>query len=373
MDTKAGEPIEQARLDADLRRIYGTGDFERVGFRLIESPTERILNVEAIEKNWGPNYLKFGLGLSSDFSGNSYFSVLGQYRRTWMNSYGGEWRTNVALGRPAYLESEFYQPLDATQRFFIAPRVEIESNYYNIYQRNDPIAEYGVGSIVGGVDLGTGFTRYGEIRLGLYGGVARADYKSGERVLNVDDRQTVVGVRLRGYFDQLDNIFFPRNGYAGNVTLFRAFEALGSDRDYDRWEAGAVGAVSFGANTFQVGLAGAGPITSGGDAVDVPRPWGGFLQQSGYASGQLLNRRFVFGRLIYMRKLLDIPLLEGLYGGFSAEVGSYGPALVQGNPTGTLTSGSAFFALDSPIGPLYLGYGVGQDNNRSAYFYLGRP
>jgi NTE family protein len=105
MDTKAGEPIEQARLDADLRRIYGTGDFERVGFRLIESPTERILNVEAIEKNWGPNYLKFGLGLSSDFSGNSYFSVLGQYRRTWMNSYGGEWRTNVALGRPAYLES----------------------------------------------------------------------------------------------------------------------------------------------------------------------------------------------------------------------------------------------------------------------------
>jgi len=40
---------------------------------------------------------------------------------------------------------------------------------------------------------------------------------------------------------------------------------------------------------------------------------------------------------------------------------------------GTLISGSAFLALDSPVGPVYLGYGVGSESNRSAYLFVGRP
>ena len=47
--------------------------------------------------------------------------------------------------------------------------------------------------------------------------------------------------------------------------------------------------------------------------------------------------------------------------------------LASSNPSGTLYSGAAFLALDSPIGPVYLGYGVGSQGNRSAYFFLGRP
>ena len=102
-------------------------------------------------------------------------------------------------------------------------------------------------------------------------------------------------------------------------------------------------------------------------------PWGGFLQQSGLSTGQLLNERFAFGRLLYVYKRHDIPLLEGLYAGASAEIGEYGTPLLAGNPSGALYSGSAFLALDSPIGPVYLGYGVGSQGNRSAYFFLGRP
>ncbi len=31
------------------------------------------------------NYLRFGLGLSSDFRGDAYFNLLASYRRTWIN------------------------------------------------------------------------------------------------------------------------------------------------------------------------------------------------------------------------------------------------------------------------------------------------
>jgi len=47
--------------------------------------------------------------------------------------------------------------------------------------------------------------------------------------------------------------------------------------------------------------------------------------------------------------------------------------VVPGSPTGLLKSAAAFVALDSPIGPLYLGYGWAADGSRSGYLYLGRP
>jgi NTE family protein len=67
-------------------------------------------------------------------------------------------------------------------------------------------------------------------------------------------------------------------------------------------------------------------------------------------------------------------LLEGVYGGLSYEVGQVGSPLVPGNPDGVLQSMCAFLAADSPIGPVYLGYGRSlTDTNNSVYLYLGRP
>jgi NTE family protein len=46
---------------------------------------------------------------------------------------------------------------------------------------------------------------------------------------------------------------------------------------------------------------------------------------------------------------------------------------VPGSPTGTLKSVSAFFGLDSLIGPIYLAAGLAADGTSSFYFFLGRP
>ncbi len=112
METSPGKPIDQGKLDSDMRRIYGTGDFEHVNYRFLEERGRRVLAVDAVEKAWGPDYLRFGLGLSSDFGGDAYFNLLASYRKTWLNSLGAEWRTDVQFGNTRGLVSEFYQPLD---------------------------------------------------------------------------------------------------------------------------------------------------------------------------------------------------------------------------------------------------------------------
>ncbi|HEX5102470.1 MAG TPA: hypothetical protein VFV87_01580, partial [Pirellulaceae bacterium] len=101
--------------------------------------------------------------------------------------------------------------------------------------------------------------------------------------------------------------------------------------------------------------------------------WGGFLQQSGYATGQLIGESLKFARLTMYRRILRGTLLEGAYGGVTIEFSKIGNALVPGSPEGLLKSAALFVAADSPVGPLYLGYGHAKDGNSSWYFYLGKP
>ncbi len=374
IDTRSGEPLDQEKLDGDLLRLYGTRDFEHVNYQLIESPARRILNIQGVEKSWGPNYLRFGLGLSSDFSGNAFFDLQAQYRRTWVNSYGGESLTNVVLGRNTGLYSEFYQPLEPRQRYFVAPYVDLGRRYLSVFEDDNELAEYSAPYALTGVDLGTQFTRYGELRLGLYYGITRPSLNYGQSVLPSDAKTArLAGVRLRGYFDQLDNLNFPRSGWATSFQFVKGVEGLGSDTGYDQWDASAVAARSWGRHTINVALRGSGPVSGDDRPIYIAQPWGGFLQQSGFQTGQLLNRRYVYGRLNYFYRVFSVPLFEGLYAGVAGEVGNYGPPLVEGNPSGTLYSGAAYLAFDSPLGPMYLGYGAAKGGNSALYFFLGRP
>lgn len=374
IDTTSGAPLEQARLDGDLLRLYGTRDFEHVSYQVIESPTQRILNIRGIEKSWGPNYLRLGLGLSSDSSGNAFFDLQGQYRRTWINSYGAEWLTNAALGRNLGIYSEFYQPLDARQRYFVAPYVDMQRRFLSIFEGDNELAEYVVPYGLAGFDVGTQFTRYGELRLGVFYGITKPSLSFGQNLLAGDlETQQIGGVRLRGYFDQLDNLNFPRDGWTLSFQLVKGLEALGADANYDQWQASGIAARSWGRHTINLALRGSGPISGSDRPIYIAQPWGGLLQQSGFQTGQLLNERYIYGRVNYYYRLLTVPLFEGLYAGVSGEVGNYGPPLIEGNPSGTIYSGAAYLAFDSPLGPMYLGVGAGKGGNTAAYFYLGRP
>jgi NTE family protein len=373
METRRGEPLQQDVLDRDMRRLFGTDDFEHVNYRFLEEPGRRILAVDAIEKSWGPDYLRFGLGLSSDFKGDAYFNALASYRRTWINSLGAEWRADVQFGRTSRLSTEFYQPLDTRQLFFVAPYAYIERRTADIFQGNDRIARYDIRNWRVGADLGSQFTRYGELRLGLLTGMVDPSLDTGPQFLQPGGNSREGAARMRVYFDQLDNVNFPRSGYAGSLNVFDSRTALGADKSYTKWDADGTLATSFGKHTVTTSVKVGGTIGSS----PLPRydlfQWGGFLQQSGYRTGALLGESMTFARLVYYNRLAQLHLLEGVFVGGSLEVGQVRQPLVPGSPTGTLKSAALFFGLDSPIGPLYLGYGRAEGGNSSFYFYLGRP
>ena len=238
METQAGKPLDIKVVDADMRRIYGRGDFEHVGYRLIEEPGKRILVVDAVEKSWGPDYVRFGLGLSSETGGDSYFNVLASYRKTWVNSLGAEWRNDVQLGQSTRLASEFYQPLSVNRYLFIAPMVEYNQYHVKIFEESVPIATYNNRSTVGGLDLGSQITKYGELRFGLLYGPRTFTLNSGPASFSPADGQADIGAaRTRLRIDQLDSVKFPRSGYAATAVILDSRTELGARDDYIRWEA----------------------------------------------------------------------------------------------------------------------------------------
>jgi len=374
METKAGEPLSQEELDLDLRRLYGTGDYERVGYTLLEERGRRVLAVDAIEKSWGPDYLRLGLGLGSDFHGDNFYNARASYRRTWINSLGAEWRADVQAGNTSFAATEFYQPLFVNRALFLAPRLEAQRRTQDLYSNGENIARFDVRSSLAALELGSEFGRFGELRLGLAAGSTNTARRIGPASLDSETGRSSIGaVTARLDIDQLDSANFPRFGYAGHAEVFASTPDLGADQRYTRLVADAVGAYSWGRHTIQ--LAAKGGMPAGSDRLPAydNMVWGGFLQQSGYARGELTGQRLAFGRAVYTYRALRQRFFEGTYLGVSLEAGHLGGPLVPGGASGFLKSAAVFFAIDTPVGPVYIGYGKAAGGRSAAYFYLGRP
>jgi NTE family protein len=374
MATRVGQPLVQAEIDADMRRLYGTGDFEHVNYRILEEAGQRVLSVDAVEKAWGPNYLRFGMALSSDFSGTAMFSLLASHRMTWVNRLGAELRTDAQLGNDNSLRLEFFQPLALGSGFFVAPRVSVGRDAVSLYSEGERIAIYNVKSSNAALEFGYQRAQHGEFRLGIEGGRVKPRLDTGTNLLRPDDASYQQGALTVGLLvDRLDSVDFPRQGWSANGQIYDSRTALGADIAYTKWQAGGSFATSFGENTFRLNA------HLGGNIGSNPLPsydqfqWGGFLRQSGYATGQLVGSTLEFASLQVYRRIARGGLFQGAYGGVSLETGKVGDPLIPGNPSGRLNSIGLFVGMDTLIGPVYLGYGLAEDHTQGFYFFLGTP
>lgn len=374
METKPGQPIDQKKLDMDMRRIYGTGDFEHVNYRYLEEPGKRVLAVDAVEKSWGPDSLRFGLGLSSDFAGDALYNVLVSYRKRWINPLGAEWRSDLQMGSSTSLGSEFYQPLTSSGAFFISPNVFFERRIAAVYQGNSHIADIERKRVEARLDLGANFHEHGTFRLGVLAGKSKREVDTGTLTIPVNSDSITLGAySARLVLDQLDSVHFPREGWKTDMRYLKSDTGLGADDSYDKWDFSGSFVHSFGEHTINLGAIAGG--LSGSKLLPAYDQFslGGFLQLSGLSSGQLIGEKLKFGRAMYYHRLARSAIFEGAYGGISLETGQVSNPLIPGNRDDWIRAASVFVAADTPLGPAYLGYGQTQNGPNSFYFYLGRP
>ena len=120
METRIGQPLDRETIDLDMRRIFGRGDFETVNYAIEEVDGKRTL-VVLVKEKVHRNYVRFGLELEAALGSQADFNVLASHRMKWLNSFGGEWRNDLILGRDVLVQTELYQPLSTRSIFLWHP------------------------------------------------------------------------------------------------------------------------------------------------------------------------------------------------------------------------------------------------------------
>ncbi|HAO31396.1 MAG TPA: hypothetical protein DCQ84_00370, partial [Candidatus Competibacteraceae bacterium] len=101
---------------------------------------------------------------------------------------------------------------------------------------------------------------------------------------------------------------------------------------------------------------------------------GGFLNLSGYQSGQLSGQYAALGELIAMYRLNDASAAFTLpiFAGGSLELGGVWNDYRDVTLDSLIPAGSLFLGVDTWLGPFYLGAGYAEGGNASLYMQLGK-
>ncbi len=380
LDVHVGKPLDIADVNKGLERLYGTGDYERIDYRMAEDRDRQGLVVDVTEKSMGPTYVRFGLAYSTDFQGETNFSLLAGAKRTWVNSLGAQWLNEIELGRIARIATEFYQPFNVEQDVFGSAYAAAQNVPRYLFSGSERVAEYRVETNLAGLDFGVPILRQGEIRAGpVY------TYYKGSPTIAIPGfettRQTDAGVRLLARWDNRDNRYFPHNGAQVDLDVFYGNETqrIGSapEQSYDRIGRGTLYAnagVPIDTDNFVNVAVRAGALSRDIPSVVNPYLLGGLLNLSGLRYQQLEGSYLGLGRVVFYHRLAPVPYIGGnLYAGGSLEAGNTWQQRSEVSTGDLITAGSVFLAADTFLGPFYFAYGRASGGASSFYLLLGKP
>jgi NTE family protein len=396
MQPLVGKPLDLDEVGKRITELYGLGNFETLDYTLVDQKVGTVqgsaagqgiatgadsdedsgLEVRARRKSWGPNYVRFGLNLEDNFQGNSLYNAAARFVLTELDDLGAELLTDVQIGSDTKIASEFYQPLNASRTWFVAPSARIEARDLLVYNKDVEVADFRDREAEADIDFGREIGNWGEIRVGYH----RTNGATRERLGDPDliESQYNLGEYFFKFsYDRLDNVHFPRDGQTFTLQWDANRTNLGADIASDKVQADWLMARSRGRNTILL-------WTSAGSTLDgnfkpnaLPEFYslGGFFNLSGLAPQSLYGPHYAIARAIYFRKIgsggegfFEFPA----YIGASFELGntyqqrgdiSYGSAHKDG---------SVFVAFDTFLGPVYLGTGYDQSGNSAFYLFLGR-
>ncbi len=383
LHVKSGEPLDPQELNRDLNIIYGMGDFQQVTYSLVKEDGKTGLVVEATQQHIGTNTLNFGLFLGANMKGDSLFNLSAAYTMSQLNSLGGQWRTFVQIGGNIKLETDFYQPLDAAQEYFINPYLSYQQYNLDLFgDSNEDNASFRIYRANIGLEVGRNLEHWGRLSLGLRYGPGKNDLRFGQ--ISTDENTTTNentinegsfddgGYSIRWAADTLDNLNFPTSGYYANLVFYDSLAALGASNNFSTLSLNAVKPYTWGKQTLIPRVILSGRL-SGNPGVQDLFLLGGFLNLSGYQIGQISGQYAALGELIYMYRLDDASaaFTIPLYAGGSLEVGGAWNAIDEITLDSLIPAGSLFLGADTPLGPLYLAGGLAK-GDASLYLMLGR-
>ena len=373
LEVRPGDRMDPAAVNSQLLRAYGDGYYEQVDYALTRSLRGRnILRISPLEKSWGPDYLRYGINLDTNFSANSSYGLRVAYHKTWLNSLGGEFIGQAEIGSQPGITLDYYQPLDAAQRYFAESSVKIGSRLSGIYLDDQRLADYKITEKTFRLGVGRNLGLLGQVRAGW-----KETWYSAERDTGLPIFPEL-SLRHGGWtaaldMDQTDRLYFPTSGWSTHLHYF----ASRSD-SYSTLDAGATGHARIADWVLSSRLSYQGSPQGQRPFHDIGN-LGGMLNMTAFSPGQLKGDDIRYGHLRAERIVGRLPL--GLRGdlrlGAAIETAKVGRPATETRLRGWITSGAIYIGGETPLGPIYLGYGYSNAGSSGGYanlyLFLGTP
>jgi NTE family protein len=372
--TQPGDVVPLSVLEADMNRVFTSGDFLRVDYHLRPGTGGgKILEVEVIERPGGTDFIRFDIGLAGSSGGDTQFVVRADHRREWLNPLGGQWRNTLQLGAFSLLESALYQPFDVQQRYFLEPGIVLSRSLENFYDDGDRVARYDLLEAELRLDVGVNIGNHARIKSGLRWGGTEFDEDIGRIDILDTERKRDANLHFSALYDTRDAASLPRSGMFAQLDYTSSGSWLGGEQSYDMIEAVASRATPWGGGTLLL-AAGGGRTISG----ELPRhrdfKVGGIRSFPAFAPGELRGDGYWSASANWGLGLVDLlPIFrQSLF--FSLGLKAVGMSdRLDGVDEGTILGASIALGARTPIGPLLLSLGVADNDSVQLHFALGRP
>lgn len=370
LDIPVGEPLDPDRMEDRLIRVYALGTLAAITYDVTEENGQTGVLVHATPKPHGPNYLQLGLTISGDFQGTYTSSLRGAILFSPLSKYGAEGRVGVALGNEPSLWAEYYHPFDIANRWLLHTRVAYENPDINVFDENGHnFATYDVRSMGIEMRFGREYGNYGAAGIGAQRATGRADVQTGpnEDPFDFDTGRVFAFANV----DRLDSLYFPQQGYGGEVMYKVAREAFGSDTDYSQFEISLLAAQSFGRHAVQAG--GSYNVTFEGDLPLQDRyRLGGRGRLAGFRENELTGQDFAVVFVGYTYQLAEVFGRAALVGG-TLEYGNAWESRGDMAWDDGIVNGSFYIGFDSWVGPMMFGYGWREGGDGVLFIEIGKP
>ncbi len=157
---------------AKISRYYGQGLLESLDYRVeavdnAAQPNAADLKFSVKPNSWGPTYLRFGLRLEDDFTGNSSFNAATRLLLTDVGSIGAEWIWDAQLGGNPRLGTRIYLPFSVRRLWFMEPSALFQVRAVPQFDAAEQVGELRVRTVSFGGSIGRAVGFSGEVRAGL--------------------------------------------------------------------------------------------------------------------------------------------------------------------------------------------------------------
>jgi NTE family protein len=370
---KAGDVVTKVMLKKAIDRVFALDKFEQVSAEFVAAEQGRILVLTTKAKSWGPNYLKFGGSLQTDFSSDTFIELNFGHLFTDITENGGIWKNELSVGWESMVATEFYQPIDTNQKFYSLSRLEYAQDKWAKSQNRPELSNRYIQTKLG---LGFNYVGKGILEVGFIGEKGKLDFE----ISNDRFEYQSVGTYFTLGFDDLNSINFPTKGNKFSLDVYwlkdEYDENLGqASRDQSieikfNWR----GALGLGNHTF-VGITSLATVDSDNDLSVHVSELGGFLNLSGYKKDALIGAHKIFAAVVYQYDLgREVPGASGLpmYLGTSLEVGNIWALNDSVSTSDLITSGSLYLSTDTSFGPAAIGVGYASDGETTMFLSIGK-